>query len=161
MFKNNFPISRIIGIGLMGITIFLFGILYEEVINLYSYDSYEGDSNARLKEIHYMVIIGEGFLFTIAMGLIMSKKWARLLTIIALFGGLVLWISMVMIPEILNPRAQVSIFTFTLFLITTAFCVGLLLYNKKTIEEFGDEPFQDEYHEAIDGYMLNQPISKL
>lgn len=154
MFRNNFPISRIVGIGVIAISVFIFSLLYEELNDRFTYDN-GYDYSPKMTEMHVAAIFIGALVFITGVGLIMGQLWARTLVIIGLVGCLALWIVGVLLKNFQNTNEQVSMLAFTVMLTSFAVCVTLLLYNKKTMEEFGDVPFRDEYDDAMDSELMN------
>jgi hypothetical protein len=154
MFRNNFPISRIVGIGVIAISVFIFSLLYEELNNRFAYQD-EYNYSPRISEMHIAAIFISALVFTTGVGLIMGQTWARILVIIGLIGCLALWVVGVLLRNFRNTNEQVSMLAFTVMITALAVCVTLLLYNKKILEEFGDTPLRDEYDEAMDSDLMN------
>lgn len=145
MFKNNLPISRIIGIGLLGVSLLplvLFVNMAETIINGGYYDN------------KWTVVLAVVFLvfFISGVGCILALRWMRnLLTIIIVIATLIV------LYLFLSSRTGFSSYveiTFVVgvscFFLSIATTLLLLLHNRKLDEEFGSNNIDiDEYDKDI------------
>lgn len=157
MFRNNLPISRIIGISVIAIAVFIFSLLYEELRRIYEYQEYYDDYSytRKLDATHYMAISATTLVFLTGIGLILGYAWARILMFLGFLGALGLWVFGVLLKNFNNINERVSMLGFTLFLITIFISIVLLLYNKKVAPEFGDVPYKNDFDDAMDADLLD------
>lgn len=157
MFRNNFPISRILGIGVIAIAVFIFTILYEELRNIYQHQDYydQYDYQPEMETSHYIAIFASALVFLTGLGLILGYHWARILVILGLVGALSLWFIGVLLRNFNNTNERISMLGFTVTLVTVSVCIALLLYNKKVASEFGDSPVRNEFDDAMDSDLLD------
>ena len=147
MLNNNIPISRIIGIGVLGLTVMGLSLFFEEFSRNFARERINGEE---------ILILGIMFIpFIAGLGLIFKQNWARILTIIIMVIIIIGWI----FGALVNLRAinidAIPILGATVFLVTFALSVSLLLFNEKVITEFGDQPIND-LEDTIDGQFFEK-----
>ena len=139
MFKNKFPISSLISIAVISISVFFI---------LIATSMYQDDYNHKMR--HLFMLIGLAS-FGTGTALVAKKKWARtILTIsLALLSLTLLYLF------IFNPEGEPKILSqIGLFILVTGLPLFfiLLLYNEKVSIEFGDRHIDKETEDILDHF---------
>jgi hypothetical protein len=145
MLRNNYPISKLIGVSLIGLGLMLFFVFLGEFYPMFR-------ENEIILPIEWLLGIGCVFvlaIFTVGIGIFFQKRWARILLIG--FLTLVGFIAIVVIIQDIKPgQNYLTPIGLIIFIIAFLGSLMLLLYNKKLDSEFGKVPSK-ELEDTLDG----------
>lgn len=144
MFKNNFPITKIIGFGISSIGVFFLCVLFDSLNRSWR-------TPGGLREDEWMLLVVGSAIFLCGIGLIAKLKWVRALLIFGLFV-FVCFIGYVGLNEFfrINARERPLYFGGGLMTITLFMSFALLFYNEKLNEEFGDTDAIEDWDDVLD-----------
>lgn len=142
MLRNNYPISKLLGISLIGLGLMLSFVFYGEFAQ-------EIRVNDIILPSEWLFALGGlSVVFVVGTGMFFQQNWARtLLTIFLIIMGFI--VVLVLIQDIKPGRNYFTPIGFIIFIIAFLASLMLLLYNKKLDNEFGKVP-SNELEEMLD-----------
>ncbi len=144
MFKNDFPITRIIGSGITSIGVFFLSILFDNLNRPYR-------NNGPLRDEEWILLVLGVTIILCGIGFIAKLKWVRTLLTLSLFG-FVCFMGFIGLKEFLRVDGYERLLFFGggVMMVTIFISLGLLFYNKKLNDEFGDTDATEDWNDVLD-----------